>query len=80
MPAASEVRKPGVLLPALGGLGGWKHFLAAKGPEALHSEPRDKLLWKGSFGGSVCKYPTAGEGLACALACPGGSDSISAQY
>lgn len=61
-------------------MGGSTSFLAAKGPEALHLEPRDQLLWKGSFTGSVCKYPTAGEGLSYALACPGGSDDISAQY
>lgn len=61
-------------------MGGNISFFAAKEPEVLHAEPRHRLFWKGSFDENVCKYPTTGEGLACALACHDGSDGISAQY
>lgn len=65
MPAADGARRLGVLLPALVGWG-WV--------EALSSlQQRGQLLWKGGFDGSVYKYQTAGEGLACALASPGSS-------
>lgn len=75
VPAADGVRRLGALLPALVGWG-WVEALSSlqqRDQKALHAEQRDQLLWKGGFDGSICKYPTAGKGLACALASPGSS-------
>ena len=85
MSAAGGARRLGALLPALVGWG-WVEALSSlqqrdqralhaeqRDQRALHAERRDQPLWKGGFDGSICKYPTASEGLACALASPGGS-------
>lgn len=55
---------------------GWVEVLSSlhqRDQRALYAEKRDQLLWKGGFEEGICKYPKAGEGLACVLAGPGSS-------
>lgn len=46
-------------------------FLAAKGPEGTPCRVKGSATVEGGFDGSVCRYPTTGEGLVHALASPG---------